>query len=129
MHLSKESICFTKMTEQSTSEISDLRDRVKEFEPDKPVPDQALLNIARPEEAQKGIMGLSKMKLGAVCATPIIILCVLYVIKPPMVVDIEVDAEGNETKRLVPKKLIGWSAALGVLGAGAALGAMSYFGK
>ena len=118
------------MTEQNTSELSDLRDRVKEFEPDKPEPDQALLNIARPEKAKQGIMmGLSKMKLGAVCATPIIVLCVLYVIKPPMVVDIEVDAEGNETKRLVPKKLIGWSAALGVLGAGAALGAMSYFGK
>ncbi len=117
------------MPEQSTTEIGDLRDRVKEFEPDKPEPDQALLNIARPEKASKGILGMSKMKLGAVCATPIIVLCVLYIVKPPMVVTQEIDAEGNEIKRLAPKKLIGWSAALGVLGAGAALGTMSYFGK
>tara|TARA_B100001173_G_C15721147_1_gene434412 strand:+ start:295 stop:645 length:351 start_codon:yes stop_codon:yes gene_type:complete len=116
------------MPEQST-EIGDLRDRVKEFEPDKPEPDQALLNIARPDKASKGILGMSKMKLGAICATPIIVLCVLYIVKPPMVVTQEIDAEGNEIKKLAPKKLIGWSAALGVLGAGAALGTMSYFGK
>jgi len=117
------------MPEQSNTEMGDLRDRVKEFEPDKPEPDQALMNIARPESASKGIFGMSRMKLGAVCATPIIVLCVLYVVKPPMVVVHGIDEEGNEVKKLAPKKLIGWSAALGVLGAGVALGTMSYFGK
>lgn len=91
--------------------IEELRKRMREFEPEKPNVEPAILSIARPEQVTRSTSMLSSTRSRIIVGgvVPVFVFGTLCVMRPKFVTVMSYNDYGEPISVLAMKKVFGWT--------------------